>query len=177
LEGGIPVLAGAIGIPIALFKLVLELKPNKPMKGAIKWGLIAGAVYVFVFWLNNVGNWVYAMMEKGTELLTTYPENLLSFVLGSIVLFALAVYTAYFSGKSIGTETVDKLNLKTIGAIIVVLGLVYFWNYMTWIYFGSNQLWGTYTVWYAWFLGHNMDLWLLTIPLVGLSLLFERKSS
>jgi hypothetical protein len=150
------------------------LNPSKPTKGAIKWGLIAGTVYVFVFWLNNAGNWVYTIMQNGAEYLTSYPENLLSFGLGSIGLLALGIFTAYFSKKSIGTETVEKLKLKTIGAIIVVLGLCYFWNYMTWIFLGRPELW---SAWYAWFLGHNMDLWVLAIPLVGLPLLFERKTT
>ena len=29
--------------------------------------------------------------------------------------------------------------------------------------------------WYAWFLGHNMDLWALSLPLFGLPLLFHQK--
>lgn len=134
IETGIPCLAGAIAIPIALFKLTSELNPNKSTKRAIRWGLITGTVYVFVFWLNNAGNWVYTIMQNRTEYLTSYPENLLSFGLGTIGLLALGIFTALFSKKSIGTETVERLKLKTIGAIIVALGLCYFWNYMTWIF-------------------------------------------
>ncbi len=67
----------------------------------------------------------------------------------------------------------EKLKLRTVGAIIVLLGLYFLWNYLTWIYFQSNQLWSD---WYAWILGHNMNLWLLSIPLVGLPLLFEEET-
>lgn len=167
-------LVESIAIPIALFKLAFALDPNKPPKGAIKWGLIAGTICVLLFWLSNTSIWVSTVWQKGTEYLTSYPENLLSFGLTTIGMFALALFTAYFSKKSIGTETLEKLKLKTLGAIIVALGLYFLWNYLTWIFFGRNELWSS---WYAWFLGHNMDLWLLSIPLVGFPLLFERKAS
>lgn len=171
---GIPCLVSATVIPIALLKLAFQLNPNKPMKGAIKWGLIAGTVYVFVFWLNNTGMWIVTVMSRGTEYLTTYPENLLSFALTTIGLLALAVFTAYFTKKSVGTEPLEKLKLRTIGAIMVALGLYFLWNYLTWIFFGRPELWSE---WYAWFLGHNLDLWMLSLPLVGLPLLFKRQAS
>lgn len=53
LTTGVPCLVSSIAIPIALFKLASKLKPNKSMVDAIKWGLIAGIIYVFVLWLNN----------------------------------------------------------------------------------------------------------------------------
>jgi hypothetical protein len=174
LTSEIPLLVESIAIPVALFKLAHELNPNKPVKGAIKWGLIAGAVYVLVFWLVNTGLWIGTIQTKGVEYLTSYLENLFSFALTTTGMFALTVFTAYFAKKSIGTETIEKLKLKTVGAISIALGLFFLWNYLTWIFFGRNEIWST---WYAWFLGHNMDLWLVSIPLVGLPLLFERKPS
>jgi hypothetical protein len=44
---------------------------------------------------------------------------------------------------------------------------------LTWIFFGRDQLWSE---WFAWFLGHNMDLWIIAIPLVGLPLLYSEKN-
>jgi hypothetical protein len=168
---GIPCLVSSIAIPVALFKLASKLGSNKPMKDVIKWGLIAGTIYVFVFWLNNTCMWVFTVISKGNEYLMAYPETLLSFGLTTIGLFALAVFTAYFTKKSLGTETWEKLKLRTLGAIIVALGLYFLWNYLTWIFFGG------WSDWYAWFLGHNLDLWLLTLPFVGLPLLFKRQAS
>jgi hypothetical protein len=172
LTNEIPVLVESITIPVVLFKISYELNPNKPVKGAIKWGLIAGTVYVLVFWLTNTALWVSTVMRQGMEYLTSYPQNLLSFALTSIGMLGLTVFTAYFAKKSVGTESVEKLNLKTIGAITIALGLFYLWNYLTWIFFGSYEVWSN---WYVWFLGHNLNLWLLSIPLVGLPLLFEQK--
>ncbi|MBT0159147.1 hypothetical protein G4O51_04100 [Candidatus Bathyarchaeota archaeon A05DMB-2] len=171
---GVPCLVAAIAIPIALLKLASMLKENKQRADAIKWGLIAGTVYIFVFWLSNTGMWVSTLLSKGTEYIGAYPQNLLSFVLTVYGLPALGVFAAHFTGKSIGTETFEKLNLRTLGVIVVALGLYFLWNYLTWIFFGGNNLWSD---WYAWFLGHNLDLWLLSLPLVGMPLLFKRQAA
>ena len=168
----IPLLVESIVVPAVLFKLVHELNPNKPVKGAIKWGLIAGTVYVFVFWLTSTTIWVSTVMRRGIQYLTAYPENLFSFTLTSFGLLALTIFMAYFSRKSLGTENVEKLNIRTIGAVITALGLLYLWNYLNWIFFGKDETW---SYWYLWFLG-NANLWLLSVPMVGLPLLFEHKS-
>lgn len=170
LNTGIPCLVASIGIPIALFKLAFNLRPNKPQKEAIKWALIAGVLYIVAFWLNNTGMWITEATRLGTEHLLAHPELLVSF--GSTVfgLLALAIFTGYFAKKSIGTESLQELKLGTVGAILVALGLFYLWNYMTWIFFdGWNQ-------WYAWLLGHNLDLWMLSLPLLGLPLLFHKET-
>jgi hypothetical protein len=170
---GIPCLVSSIAIPFALFKLASKLKLNKLTADAIKWGLITGTIYVFVLWLNNTGMWITTLLSKGTKYLGAYPENLLSFILTLYGLSALVVFTAYFTGKSIsaGADSFEKFNLRPIGAIIVALGLYFLWNYLTWIFFGG------WSDWYAWFLGHNLDLWMLSLPLVGLPLLFKRQTS
>ena len=160
-------------IPVVLFKLVCALKPKKPAKEAIKWGLIAGTVYVFVFWLTNTAQWVKTVIRQGTDYLIFYPQNLFSFAITSIGLLLLTVFMAYYAKKFIGAETLEKLDLQPIGAITVALGLFYFWNYLSWHYFGIDEIWSN---WYAWFLGINLNLWMLSIPLVGLPLLFISKS-
>ncbi len=175
IETGIPCLVESIAIPIALFKIVYELRPSRPMKNVIKWGLIAGTIYLLVFWLGNMGNWIYTIYYtgKGVSYMTGNAVNVLSFVLTTIGLLALTIYAAYFTKKSIGAQSIQELKLRTVGAIITLLGLYFLWNYLTWIYFGNNALWSQ---WFAWFLGHNMDLWALSLPLVGLPLLVKQKT-
>ena len=166
----LPLLMQSIAIPSILFKLSYELKPNKPVKEIVKWGLIAGTAYVFVLWLNNTSLWVLTIMRQGAEYLTYYPENLLSFAFTSIGMLVLWIFTIRFSKKTIEKEIMEKPELKTIGAIIIALGFLYLWNYLTWIFFGKDEIWSN---WYVWFLGHNLNLWLLSVPLVGLPLIFE----
>ena len=174
-ETGIPCMVESVAIPAALLVLVYQLKPGKPAKSAINWALIAGAVYVFVFWLDNTCNWLYVAIytPKGWAYVTAYPELILSFVLTAVGLLGVAMYTAWFTKKSWNTESVQKLNHRAIGVIVTLVGVYYLWNYLTWIFWGSNGLWSD---WFAWFLGHNMDLWALSLPLLGLPLLLNRNS-
>jgi len=171
---GIPCLIEAIVLPIALVKIFTNLSPIKPLKGAIKWGLIAGTCYIFVWWLNNTGVWNSAITSRGIDYLTVYPQNMISFIFTVFGLLGLGIFTAYFSKKSIGTEKLEMLKLKTVGAIIVIAGFYFLWNYLNWFFFGTLEIWSG--GWYAWFLGHNLDLWALSLPLLGLPLLFKKRS-
>jgi hypothetical protein len=166
-------LVESICIPIALFVFVYKLNPNKPVKGAIKWALITGTIYIFVFWLLNTSMWITTTNQKGLEYLTLHPQNLFSFAITAAGLFALAMFSTCFTKKSARTENIGNLNLTSLSVIIVALGMYFLWNYLSWILFGAVGGWST---WYAWFLGHNLDLWLLSLPLVGLPLLLSSKN-
>ena len=167
----VPLLIESIVIPIVLFKLFHEMSPNRLWKGAIKWGWIAGVVYLFVFWLTSTTIWVSTILRQGIQYVTAYHENLVSFTLTVFGLLALTIVTAHFSKKYSRRENADNLDIRAIGAVITILGLIYLWNYLTWIFFGKDETW---SYWYLWFLG-NLNLWLLTVPMVGLPLLFGHK--
>jgi hypothetical protein len=167
----IPTVVEALILPIALFVLAFKLNPNKPLKTAIKWGLITGTIFIVVFWLINTSIWQGVARQKGFEYLTAHPEHLVSYILTVFGLLALVICTAYFTKKSSRTETLQDLKPKAIGGIILALGMYFFWNYFSWVFFAGNN-WNN---WYAWFLGHNMDLWMLSLPLVALPLLFYNK--
>ena len=169
----IPTVIEAIVLPIVLFILAYKLHPNKPLKGAIKWALISGTIMIAVFWLINTSIWAGVVMAKGLEYLTAYPENLVSFIITTVGMAALTIYAAYFAKKTSGSTTIQELPVRTIGGIIVALGLFFLWNYFSWVFFAGN-VWND---WYAWFLGHNMDLWMLSLPLLGLPLLFHRTTT
>ncbi len=164
---GIPCIVSSIAIPVSLFILAAKISPNKPLKPAIKWGWIAGVFYVIAFWLNNMGMWITTIFltpNRGIEYLTSHPEYLFSFTITIAGLLALAVYAGYSAKKATAYPT---LKLWPVGVVATSLGLYFLWNYLAWIFFGG------WNDWYAWFLGHNLDLWMLTLPLVGLPLLFQ----
>jgi hypothetical protein len=163
---GLPCLVGSLSIPICLFALVRNLGVNKPERAAIKWSMIAGIFYIMAFWLNNSGMWITVVIQKGFGYVLGAPQYVLSFGITLVGLFALAICMIYLAVKTIGTERVQDLRFGTIGGILTALGIYYLWNYLTWIIFGG------WNDWYAWILGHNLDLWLLSLPLVGLPLLF-----
>ncbi|MCW3995111.1 MAG: hypothetical protein NWE98_03035 [Candidatus Bathyarchaeota archaeon] len=169
----IPAIVESIMPPIALLMLAIRLNPDKPNNYAIKWALIVGASYVFTFWLTNNAAWMLAITGrtgKGIEYLTNYPHHMLSFLSTLFGLLALSVYAMYYANKYHKAQTLEELDMRGVGIIITGLGLYFLWNYLSWIFFGL--VWSN---WYAWFLGHNLDLWMLSLPLVGLPLLFLPK--
>jgi hypothetical protein len=172
-ESTLPVMIEAIGIPIVLGKLFLELNPDKPARGAIRWGLISGVYVVFVLWINNTGNWIGAVTRRGIEYVTAYPDHILSFGLTSIGLLALALYGVYYIRKSWDAGSLAELDMRGIGVLITGVGLYFLVNYVMWLFLGTDAKWST---WYAWFLGHNLELWMMSLPLVGVPLLFKNKS-
>jgi hypothetical protein len=125
---------------------------------------------VLSFWLVYSSIWLGVVQQKGAEYLTARPENVISFALTLGGLVALAIYMAYFAKKSTAAQTPGEVKLGTLGAIILALGLYFLWNYLSWVILAGNQ----WNDWYAMFLGHNLDLWMLSLPLVGLPLLFYR---
>ena len=200
----IPVLLESVILPIALFITAYKLSPNKPMKGAIKWSLITGTIYILVFWLINSSIWIsvvsgptqfYTGAENGAlypytgmDYLVMYPDQALSFSYTIVGLIVIALFATYLVKTSLGTETWRNLPLRRIGAAITLLGFYFLLIYVMWLVWGTNNqlvlinsvpqvLDVKWNSWFAWFLGHNMDLWMFSLPLVGLPLLFERKTS
>jgi hypothetical protein len=170
----LPVLFESVVIPFALVKLFLALNPNKSISNVVKWSLISGTVYIFMVWFNNAAGWIVAVMAQGVDYVTLYPVNLFSFVLTTVGLLVLGVYAAYFTRKSINKGQLEKIDLSKVGIILTSLGLYFLIIYVMWLVFGSVGGWSD---WYAWFLGHNVELWMMSLPLVGVPLLFNKRSN
>ena len=143
IENTIPCFVESIGLAGVLVKLFLQLTPNKPAKDSIKWGLKAGNFYVFVFWLNNTGNWIATIVEKGTDHVLLYPANLFSFLATTIGLLLLGLYAAFFTRKSSGSKSLIDINIHTIGVIVTLVGLYFAVHYVMWIFLGSLSAAGT----------------------------------
>jgi hypothetical protein len=169
----IPTFVESMVLPSAIVILAKKLDYKKPSVNAIKWAWLSGVLLIVVFWLTNMGSWMLTVGTKGFNYLIGYPQNLFSFIITVGGLIALALYTLYFAKKRGFTLTWQTLNLRGIGAIVTLLGLYFLWNYLNWIFFGGNYVWSE---WYAWSLGHNLDLWMLTLPLVGIPLMLYRPS-
>ena len=172
IANNLPVTVQATLLPIVLIILFFNLTPKRAATGGLKWGLISGTVYILVIWLNNAGNWIAAVMIKGIDYITLYPANLFSFVLTVFGLFLLTLYAAYFSKKTIGKHDPAQINLRTVGLIITAFGLYFNIIYVMYLFLGPVGGWG---MWYAWFTGHNVDLWLMALPFAGLPFLFQKR--
>jgi hypothetical protein len=185
LLSAIPTVLEAIILPIFLFVLAFKLNPNKPLKGQINWAFITGTLYIVVFWLINTGEWISVIRRPnlGLQYLWTvlvdtgkyefHPEHLVSFVATVAGLLALAIYAGYSTKKNWKSQSLQEIKVRQVGVILLCLGLYFVWNYFSWITF-AGTVWNS---WYAWFLGHNLDLWMIVLPLLALPLLFNRKST
>jgi hypothetical protein len=169
-ETGLPCLLEGIAIPSVLAKLFLELTPKKSARTATKWALISGTVYLFVYWFNYTSQWIAEMMLSGIAFLSLYPVNAFGFAITAIGLLLLALFAAYFSRRSFGKEVLTKPDLKRIGVIVTALGLYFDLSLLLWILFGGV---GGGSVWYTFFVYHNMELWCLALPLAGVPLLLK----
>ncbi|MDR0470556.1 MAG: hypothetical protein LBH79_02365 [Nitrososphaerota archaeon] len=167
----IPLFVESMVLPAALIVLAKKLDYKKPSIDAIRWAWISGVLLIVVFWLTNMGTWMLTVSTKGFSYLVNYPQNMFSFILTVGGLIGLALSTVYFAKKRGLSQSWQTLNLRGVGAIITLLGLFFLWNYLSWIFFGGNYIWSD---WYAWFLGHNLDLWMLSLPLVGIPLMLYR---
>jgi len=174
-EQGLPCFVQGILIPAILVKLFFELNPKKTTRGAAKWGLVYVTAFLFVFWLNNTGNWVGTVLTKGVGYLSEYPTNLLSFLVITVGLFLLFLYAAKFSMEWLKIGTLEKLDLRKIAAVVTLLAMYPLFVFLLWLFFGAVGGWST---WYAWFLGHGyMTFIALPIPFISLPLLFRSFSS
>jgi hypothetical protein len=172
----IPDVVESIALPIILLVLAYKLNPNK-FNQVIKWTLATGTLLVFVFWLTNSSIWFYALQGYGAKVLTNYAANSIAFASTVVGLLSLVIYMIWFTVTSRKATVLTEIHLKRAGVAITAFGLFFLWNYLTWIFFGNNTLWSRNVVWYAWFLGHNLDLWMLSLPLLGLPLLFTNKKN
>ena len=171
IENNLPIIVQATLLPIVLIMLFFNLSPKKAATGGLKWGLISGTVYILVLWLNNAGNWIAAAAVKGIDYLTLYPANMFSFLLTAVGLLLLTLYSAYFTKKTIAKHDLSQVNLRTVGFIITAVGLYFDIIYVMFLILGPVGGWG---MWYAWFTGHNLDLWIMALPFAGLPLLFQK---
>ncbi len=120
----------------------------------------------------NTGSWMLVIIGKrhtlSNQLSTAHTVVSIITVFG---LLHLTIYTGYFPWKSREFKACQELNLRASGAISTALGLYFLWNYISWIFFGGDYN-GAVGMLGSW---PQPGFWLLSLPLVGLPLLFYRK--
>ncbi len=94
---GIPCLVESTITPAILFLLFIKLNPNNSTRVKIKWGLVAGTTYIFVFWFNYTMQWFAEIIRSGIGFITYYPVNAFAFALTTGGLFALMLYSLIYS--------------------------------------------------------------------------------
>ncbi len=173
IEAGLPCLVEAIVMPTVLIALFFKLNPNKPAEGFIKWVLIVVAAEILVFWFNYTSQWWAEIYYQGTGFLGQSHVAILEFIMTTVGLLLLGAYAAIFTTSAKGTRRVSDLNFRKGGAILTLLGLYFDLILLFWIVFPFAD--GTLTIWAPFIIDHNVDLWMATLPLIGVPLMFYKK--
>jgi hypothetical protein len=172
IEAGLPCLIEATVMPIVLVVMFFKLSPSKPAQGAIKWGLIAAAVHLFVIWFNYTAQWWSEIFLQGARLITNSSVYSFEFAITVVGLLLITVYAAVYAKNSSKAKTLGELNLRKAGLILTGFGLYFDVLLLLWLLYGDI---GGLTVWPTFAVRHNVDLWMVTLPLVGLPLIFSKK--
>jgi hypothetical protein len=172
LEAGLPCLVEAIAMPTVLVVLFFKLNPNKPTQGAIRWALIAATVEIFVLWFNYTSQWWSEFFLQGTWFLSDSHIAIFEFGLTVAGLLVLGVFAAVYTHVYESAQSLSKLNFRRAGIILTALGLYFDIILLIWFVvpdFGANL-----TIWPTFIVDHNVDLWLVSLPLVGIPLMLHK---
>ncbi|MFB3889723.1 MAG: hypothetical protein ACE14S_09550 [Candidatus Bathyarchaeia archaeon] len=173
IEAGIPCLVEGIVMPAVLLVLFFKLGSDKPAQGAIKWGLIAAAANIFVVWFNYTSQWWSEIYLNGTGFLVQSLVYAFEFGLTVVGLLLLAVGAAVYARNSAGATSLSQLNFRKAGLILTALGL--YFDILLLLHVLVPAGGSLLTVWPTFAIDHNVDLWMATLPVVGLPLVFSKK--
>jgi hypothetical protein len=182
-EATIPSLFEAIFVPIPLLMLAIRLRWQGKSGTVAKWAALSGFTYILALFVRFTGQWIatFIQTEKytsffggfpshGIAYVLDYPLNMLSFVLTVVGLPLLAIYLLATSLPAI-RNTGARLNAHRIGFVLTLLGLYFivasFLLYALPWYVGEKSIWSSF------FIGHNVDLWMLALPIIGIPLMFS----
>lgn len=172
LEAGLPTLVEGIVMPTVLVVLFFKVSPFKPARDAVKWGLIAAAANIFVLWFNYTSQWWSEIYLHGVDFLLGSPRYAFEFVFTVCGLLLLGVFAAVYAKDSAGAEKLGELDLRKAGVILTALGLYFGVIALLWLLFGDP---GFLLIWPIFSVLHNVDLWMVTLPLLGVPLMFMKK--
>jgi len=172
IEAGLPCLLQAIVMPTVLGVLFLKVSPKKSSVNAIQWAIVALAAYIFVFWFNYTSQWWSEIYLQGTEFILSSGRYAFEFTLTVVGLLLVAVYTAACAKSSFKAKNLKDFKIRKIGLILALLGLYFDVILVLWFLFGGSTV---LTVWPTFVVLHNVDLWMATLPMVGLMLLFSKE--
>ncbi len=174
IEAGLPCLVEGIVMTTVLVVLFFKLNVNKPLKDAIKWGLISVAAAILVFWFNYTAQWWSEIFLQGTDFLMQYRMYLFEFILTVGGLLLLGVYAAIYAKNSSKAQTLGGLDWRRGGLIVTLFGL-YFDIILLLSFLYGDTSGGKLIVWPNFIAPHNVDLWMAALPIVGVPMMFLKR--
>jgi spore coat protein A len=187
-EATIPSIIEALAVPIPLFVLAFKLTKGERAYGdAIKWGCIAGVAYLFVYWVRFNAQWFATFIQTpnynpfdgvglpghGILYVLNYPLNMFEFlltVLGFLLLCFFSLWALLPAIRTPGT----KPSTRRIGVILLLFGA-----YVITIaaLFGIFDHVGGHSIWSEFFAIHNVDRWLVSLPLLAIPLILHKEKN
>ena len=192
-EATVPSLFEAIFVPIPLFILAYKLRREGKPGTVTRWACISGVMYIFALWVRFLMQWVATIVQTpvytnppgqnpsnffgfpshGWPYLLNYPLNMLSFILTAVGLPIVAFYLLYSSMPAI-RNLGAKVPARKVGLVLTLVGawfmIAFFLLYALPGNVGAKSIWATF------FTGHDVDLWMLSLPIVGIPLMFRADS-
>lgn len=174
LEAGLPCTVASIVIPTMLAILLIKIHSKKSSQDIIKWSLIASTAYLLVFWFNYTSQWWSEIFVGGLDFILKSGLFAFEFALTVGGLLLIAFYTANYTKEITEINRIEKLSLQKAGVIITAFGLYFDILLFLWILFPDAG--NTLTVWPTFYVEHNADIWMASLPLVGVPLIFSSKT-
>ena len=182
-EATIPSLFEGIAVPITLLITAARLRWPGKAGTAARWACISGVLYIFALWIRFFGQWIATFIQ--TEKYTTffggfpahgfsyvldYPLNMLNFIITAVGLPLIAIYLLIISLptiRNLGTH----VEMHKIGLVLTLLGAYFMVSFFLLYAFPANI--GENSIWKAFFTGHNVDLWMLALPIAGIPIMMR----
>jgi len=181
-EATIPSLFEAIFVPIPLLILAARLRWPGKAGTALRWAGVSGVMYIWALFVRFFGQWVgtFIQTEKytfffggfpyhGLNYVLDYPVNMFSFLLTIVGLPLIALYLLAVSLPAI-RNVGARVNLRKIGLVLTLTGLFFMLSFFL-LYALPESVVGGKSIWSQFFSGHNIDLWMLALPIVGIPLM------
>lgn len=172
-QSSINCIIGAVIVPLPLFVLSKKIWSKKTGE-VIKWGFISGFAYILMLWIRFASNWIAVLIQSevyysllpgyGLDYILNYPVNLFGFIL---TLFGLPLLAIYFlkARKSNAKKMISRFGwtISFLGFYFLILFVIYA--------FSSRSLIFGASIWSSFFVGHNYDLWMVSLPVFGIPLI------
>jgi hypothetical protein len=182
IEATIPSLLEALIVPIPLFLAALKLSQGEKSRGdAIKWACVAGVAYLFALWVRMSVQWFATFFQTpnyeivfhghGFSYILNFPINMFQFLLTFVGLFLFAVVFLIWVLPAIRNPGTYP-SFRRIGFGLTLFGGYFITIAVFFVIFNEA---GGHSIWSTFFAIHNFDRWMVSLPFLGIPLLFKRK--
>jgi hypothetical protein len=186
-EATIPSLFEGIVVSIPLLITAVRLRWPGKAGTAARWACISGVLYIFALWVRFFGQWIATFIQTdlytyysyggfpahGFSYIIDYPLNMLNFIITAVGLPLIAFYLLIISLpaiRNLGTQ----IDMRRVGLVLTLLGAYFLISFF--LFYAFPAYVGEKSIVKSFFTGHNVDLWMLALPIAGIPLMLRSKN-